>query len=111
MKTDHTKARPGCSIFPAKHFAQKRQPLLAAVLLSAAAFSWGCSGLTAGSKTTPPPLTYSLSGTISPSAGGSGATVTLSGASSATTTADSSGAYSFTGLANGTYTVTPSHSG
>ena len=52
-----------------------------------------------------------ISGTISPSASGSGATVTLSGAASATTTADASGNYSFTGLANGAYTVTPSKSG
>ena len=111
MKTDDRKARPGCGIFSAKLFAQKRQSLLAAVLLGAVSFSWGCSGLTAASNTTPPPPTYSLSGTISPSAGGSGATVALSGASSATTMANSSGAYSFTGLANGTYTVTPSLSG
>ena len=55
--------------------------------------------------------TYSISGTITPSAGGAGATVMLSGASSATTTADASGNYSFTGLANGSYTVTPSKSG
>src|SRR5206468_5043255 len=59
---------------------------------------------------TPPP-TYSISGTISPAAGGNGATVTLSGTASATTTANSSGAYSFTGLANGTYTITPSRTG
>jgi hypothetical protein len=55
--------------------------------------------------------TWSISGTISPSAGGSGATVTLSGAASATTTANSSGNYTFSGLANGSYTVTPSASG
>ena len=50
-------------------------------------------------------------GTISPTAGGSGATVTLSGAASATTTANASGVYTFTGLANGAYTVTPSKAG
>ncbi len=55
--------------------------------------------------------TFSISGTISPTAGGSGATVTLSGTASASTTANSSGAYSFTGLKNGSYTVTPSHTG
>ena len=55
--------------------------------------------------------TYTISGTISPSAGGSGATVTLSGAAGATTTANSSGVYSFTALGNGSYTVTPSNSG
>jgi hypothetical protein len=56
--------------------------------------------------------TYTLSGTISPAASGSGTTVTLSGAASATMTADSSGNYTFSGLANGTsYTVTPTKSG
>src|SRR5208282_3481364 len=54
---------------------------------------------------------YSISGTISPTAGGSGATVKLSGAASASTTANSSGSYTFTGLANGAYTVTPSNTG
>ena len=55
--------------------------------------------------------TFSISGTISPVAGGSGATVTLSGAGSATTTANSSGAYTLTGLATGAYTITPSNAG
>jgi hypothetical protein len=55
--------------------------------------------------------TFSVSGTISPVAGGSGATVTLSGAANATTTASTSGVYTFTGLANGTYTINPSHAG
>jgi hypothetical protein len=55
--------------------------------------------------------TYSISGTISPSANGTGATLTLSGATSASTTADASGNFSFSGLANGAYTVTPSKSG
>ncbi len=54
---------------------------------------------------------FSISGTISPAAGGSGTTVALSGATSATTTTDSAGNYTFTGLANGTYVVTPSHTG
>jgi len=57
------------------------------------------------------PQTFTISGTLSPSAGGSGATVTVSGASGATTTANSAGAYTFTGLANGSYSVTPSHTG
>ena len=57
------------------------------------------------------PQTFTISGTLSPAAGGAGATVTLSGASSATTTANGSGAYTFTGFANGSYTVTPSHTG
>ena len=74
---------------------------------------WGCSGIVSGQNTqsSPPSQTYSISGTISPVAGGSGATVTLSGAAGATATANSSGNYTFSGLANGTYTVTPSHTG
>jgi hypothetical protein len=52
-----------------------------------------------------------ISGTISPAAIGSGATVTLSGAASAVTTADASGNYSFSGMVDGAYTVTPSKSG
>jgi beta-glucanase (GH16 family) len=55
--------------------------------------------------------TFSVSGTLSPTAGGSGASVTLSGPSTATTTASSSGTYSFTGLANGRYAVSPSNAG
>ena len=55
-------------------------------------------------------VTYTISGTISGSAG-SGATVKLTGAATATVTSNSSGAYSFTGLANGSYTVTPSKFG
>ena len=54
---------------------------------------------------------FSISGTISPAAGGSGATVTLSGAASASTIANGSGNYTFAGLANGTYTATPSNTG
>ena len=54
---------------------------------------------------------WSITGTISPSSGGSGALVSLSGSASATTTSDSSGNYSFTGLSNGTYIVTPNQSG
>jgi hypothetical protein len=57
------------------------------------------------------PQTWSLSGTISPAAAGSGATITLSGASTGTVTADTSGNYTFTGLANGSYTVTPTKTG
>ena len=52
-----------------------------------------------------------ISGTISPSKGGAGATVTLSGAASATTTANGSGAYTFSGLASGSYGVAPSNVG
>jgi hypothetical protein len=57
------------------------------------------------------PLTWTISGTITPATSGSGATVALSGAASQTTTADASGNYSFTGLANGSYVVTPTKSG
>jgi hypothetical protein len=60
---------------------------------------------------TGPPPTYSISGTISPAASGSGVTVTLGGAASATTTASSAGSYSFTGLANGSYAVTAGKKG
>jgi hypothetical protein len=55
--------------------------------------------------------TWAISGTISPAAGGSGATVALSGAATASTVADASGNYTFSGLANGSYTVTPSKTG
>src|SRR6266478_8266464 len=55
--------------------------------------------------------TFSISGTISPVAGGSGATVTLSGTASATTTANSSGAYTLSGLTSGSYTITPTNAG
>ncbi len=55
--------------------------------------------------------TWSISGTISPSAAGNGATVVLSGAANATVTADASGNYNFSGLANGSYTVTPNKAG
>jgi hypothetical protein len=54
---------------------------------------------------------YSISGTISPAASGSGSTLALSGAASASTTADASGAFTFSGLANGSYTITPSKTG
>jgi hypothetical protein len=55
-------------------------------------------------------LTYSITGTITPSTNGSGTMVTLNGAASATTTTDSSGNYKFSGLSGGTYTVTPNKS-
>ncbi len=56
--------------------------------------------------------TWTISGTIGPSASiGVGTLLTLSGAASATTTADASGNYSFSNLSSGSYTVTPSKSG
>src|SRR6266481_5936714 len=90
-----------------------RVALVLTGILAPLAFLCGCSGIVSGQSTpqTTLPQTYSISGTISPVAGGSGATVTLSGAANATTTADSSGNFTFSGLANGTYTVTPSHAG
>jgi Bacterial Ig domain len=54
---------------------------------------------------------FSISGTVSPTAGGNGATIVLNGAASATTLVSSSGAYSFTGLANGIYAVSASRAG
>jgi hypothetical protein len=54
---------------------------------------------------------FSISGTISPATGGSGAMLTLGGAASTTTTTDGVGNYTFAGLANGTYTIAPSHAG
>src|SRR6266849_6653689 len=89
--------------------------LLCVATLLPAVLLWGCAGIVSGQSTTPPPpsppQTYSISGTISPIAGGSGATVLLSGAAGATTVAISSGNYSFAGLASGTYSVTPSNTG
>ena len=63
------------------------------------------------SATAQQPQTFTISGTISPSAGGGSATVILGGAASATTNASASGTYSFSGLANGSYTVTPTNPG
>src|SRR5436309_3277955 len=93
--------------------SRARHAFLAALLFAPTALLWGCSGIVSGQSTqpSPPPQTYNISGTISPVAGGSGATVTLSGAAGATTIANSSGIYTFSGLGNGTYTVTPSNAG
>jgi hypothetical protein len=88
--------------------------LLAIVFLAPLALIGGCSGVVSQNSTNPPPQqaqSYAVSGTISPAAGGAGATVTLSGTASATATADSSGAYTFSGLANGSYAVAPSRTG
>ncbi|HEY6214888.1 MAG TPA: N,N-dimethylformamidase beta subunit family domain-containing protein [Vicinamibacterales bacterium] len=60
--------------------------------------------------TGPPPPTWTMSGSISPAATASGATVTLGGAL-IQTTVDASGNFTFTGLSDGTYTVTPSKTG
>ena len=74
-------------------------------------FLSGCGGGSSYSTQSVNPTTYILSGTISPSSGGSGATLTLSGRAAGSTTADGAGNYSFTGLTNGTYVVTPTRSG
>lgn len=89
-----------------------RGALIPTVMLAPLAFLLGCSGIVKGqnAQATSPQI-YSISGMISPVAGGSGATLTLSGAATATTTADGAGNYAFAGLANGTYAVTPSRTG
>src|SRR6267142_56183 len=110
MRLDQNENRFG-GIRSQKVDSRARHAFLVVALLAPMALLWGCSGVVGGQSTPPPPQTFSISGTISPVAGGSGATVTLSGAASATTAATSSGAYTFTGLANGTYTITPSHAG
>jgi hypothetical protein len=56
-------------------------------------------------------LTWTISGTVTPSLSGGGTLITLTGAANAAVTADGSGNYSFTGLANGSYVVTPRKSG
>lgn len=59
--------------------------------------------------------TFSVSGAITPTSGGSGATVTLTttggGGSSTTVTADTSGTYTFASVLNGTYTATVAKAG
>ncbi len=64
-----------------------------------------------GGTPPPPPSTWSLSGAITPSNLGNGATVNLSGAATTSTVADANGNFSFANLPNGSYTVTPSKSG
>ena len=92
-----------------------REAVVAAVVLLPVMWLYGCSGIVSGknSQSVPPPnpQSYIISGTITPAAGGSGATVTLSGAAAATTVTNSSGIYTFAGLNNGTYAVTPSNAG
>jgi hypothetical protein len=99
-----------------KHLAVRpRVAILWAGACLLAAFGWGCSGKvsSSGNAVSQPPgaQAFGISGTVTPTTGGSGAIVALSGAISATTTANSAGTYSFTGLAAGTYAVTPSNTG
>ncbi|MBX3712521.1 MAG: S8 family serine peptidase [Lysobacter sp.] len=65
-----------------------------------------------GGENPPPPPgdTYSVSGTVTTSAGAGISGVTVSNGTVSATT-NSSGAYTLTGLANATYTLTPSLSG
>ena len=63
-----------------------------------------------GENPPPPPDTYSVSGTITNSAGTGISGVTVSNGTVSATT-NSSGAYTLTGLANATYTLTPSLGG
>jgi hypothetical protein len=90
---------------------QRALLLIGACLL--AGFGWGCSATVRPNSepVSPNPQTFGIAGTVAPTAGGNGATVTLSGAASATATANSAGAYSFTGLAAGNYAVTPGKTG
>ena len=89
------------------------QALLLCAMLAPLAIVAGCAGVVSGSTQTqpPPPASYTVTGTISPTVGGNGATVTLSGGANATTTANSSGVFTFTSIADGTYTLTPSKTG
>jgi hypothetical protein len=56
-------------------------------------------------------VTWTVSGTVTPTAAGVGTLLTLSGTASAAVTANTSGNYTFAGLANGSYVITPSKSG
>ncbi len=85
-----------------KHGVVVSLAILASALLN------GCAGAGVARNSTST-SSFSISGTINPAAGGSGAALTLGGAAKATTTADSSGSYTFAGLPNGTYTIVPSH--
>lgn len=67
-------------------------------------------------SSTPPPATYTVSGTIATSTGAGIGSVTVSARSAttgaiSTATTSTSGTYTLTGLANSTYTLTPSRSG
>lgn len=94
---------------------EARRGLFGIGLFTAAVLASGCTGKISASNTsqvqTPNGQSFAISGTLSPTTGGGGATVSLSGASSATTTANGTGAYTFGGLAAGSYAVTPSAPG
>src|SRR5260370_4846125 len=105
MKTDYTKDGFGYLYRSVRVYFRMGRALVAAAILGATALSWGCAGFVAGQNQT----TYTISGTISPSAGGNGATVTLRGGGLGT--ANTSGAFTFTGLGHGTYTINPTRTG
>jgi hypothetical protein len=87
----------------------KRCRAFSLAVLPLLVFLSGCAGAVTPSSA--PSGNFGVSGSISPSSNGSGATVALSGPASTSTTASSSGNYSFSGLVNGTYAVTPSRTG
>jgi len=55
--------------------------------------------------------TFTISGTVTPAALGTGVTLNLTGGATMSTSTDANGNYAFAGLFNGQYTVTPSKSG
>jgi hypothetical protein len=93
-------ALPNCIAFRA-------QQAFALMLLPCLALIGGC----AGTVTVTSSGAFSVAGTISPAADGSGATVALSGSSSSSTTVNNAGSYTFSGLINGSYAVTPNRTG
>ena len=59
--------------------SRAKQAVLCAALFLPAILGWGCAGVVSGHSTSPtstPPPTYTISGTITPAAGGSGTTIT-----------------------------------
>jgi hypothetical protein len=112
MCATRNEKRVGISVHSRVAGFRGRRALLLAGMLVPAAFICGCAGSVSGkANPTSTTQTYTISGTITPAADGSGATITLSGTATTTTTGDSSGNYSLAGLANGTYAVTPSSRG
>jgi hypothetical protein len=81
--------------------------VFAVVVWSLLSLLSGC----AGSVTPASSGEFSVSGSITPTSNGSGATVALSGLSSASTIANGAGNFTFTSLTNGNYTVTPNRAG
>jgi hypothetical protein len=112
MRLERIQNQSGRRSFPQNRGLRAARSLSLAAAFLPAIFLWGCSAAVSKTSITPQSSqTFSISGTISPTAGGSGATVSLSGTSSASTTSDGSGNYTFTGLSSGAYAVTPGKSG